>query len=108
MPRTNPQRIQSKAVVKTVPYWPEGAKEQLQDCLETTDWNICVQDNLEDYTFTVLFYIRRCVENVNIQARSFPNQKPWFNRAVQMLLKERNKASKSGNAALYTPPSEQI
>lgn len=44
---------------------PEGAKEELQDCLETTDWNICVQDNLEDYTFTVLFYIRRCVENVN-------------------------------------------
>lgn len=67
----------TQPTVKTVKNCPDGASLQLQDCFQHTDWSLFAPD-IEDYTSSVLFYIRSGVETVTINKRIcvFPNRKP--------------------------------
>ncbi|XP_062851034.1 uncharacterized protein LOC134314382 [Trichomycterus rosablanca] len=97
---------------KTICVWPEGAVSRLQDCFETTDWQIFREAatsesnvDLEEYTTSVMDYIRTCMENVTtsktITIRQ--NQKPWINGEVRSLLRTRDAAFRDGDeAALKT------
>ena len=53
--------------------WTEEADSMLQDCLENTEWNMfkdsSTQDssiNIEEYTLSVIGFIRKCVDDVPI------------------------------------------
>ncbi|KAK3515915.1 hypothetical protein QTP86_020657 [Hemibagrus guttatus] len=52
------------------------------------------RENLEVFTDSVLCYIKNCIDTVTVdkRIRVYPNQKPWMNREVQQLLRERNTA----------------
>uniref|UniRef100_A0A669B6K4 Reverse transcriptase domain-containing protein n=1 Tax=Oreochromis niloticus TaxID=8128 RepID=A0A669B6K4_ORENI len=102
-PTYTPLLRKTKPQTKTIKTWPEGALSQLQDCFSTTVWDLFSSHNLQEYTDTVLSYIRNCVDNVTVnkRVRVFPNQKPWMNSEVQSLLKSRNTAFKSGDRAAY-------
>ena len=95
---------QTKPQLKTIKTWPEEALSQLQDCFHHTTWDIFSSHNLQEYTDTVLSYIKNCIDNVTFdkRVRVFPNQKPWMNSKVQSLIKKRNAAFKSGDRALYS------
>lgn len=56
------------------------------------------------FTDSVLCYIKNCIETVTVDKciRIYPNQKPWMNKKVRQLLKERNNAFKSGDTAIYS------
>ncbi|KAM4612748.1 LOW QUALITY PROTEIN: contactin-4 [Polymixia lowei] len=96
----------TKPVRKQVRVWPEGSSEALQDCFNTTDWDVFKQaathDNttdLQEYTETVTAYITKCVDDVTdtktITVRA--NQKPWLTGEVYRLLKVRNTAFRAGD-----------
>lgn len=103
-PAYTPLRRKAQPTTRTVKTWPEGASSQLQDCFERTNWDIFGNQDLEEYTSTVLFYIQNCVDNVTVDKliRVYPNQKPWMTKEVQTLLKDRNTAFRSGDRALYS------
>ncbi len=53
--------------------WPEGSSEALQDCFNTTDWNIFKQaatynntTDLQEYSETVTAYITKCIVDVTV------------------------------------------
>ena len=81
--------------IKTIKICPEGALSQLQDCFGHTVWDIFEQQDLEEYTGTVLSYINHCTDTVTAakRIRVYPNQKPWMTSKVKTLLQERNSAS---------------
>lgn len=79
---------QEKTVSKTVHKWSEDAISTLQDCFESTDWQMfqdAAGDNIQEYTDSVICYINKCTEDVvpSINVKSFPNQKPWVNGEVR-------------------------
>lgn len=94
----------TKPCTKIIKTWPEGALTQLQDCFANTCWDLFYQEDLENFTETVLFYIKCCMDNVTVDKyiRIFPNQKPWMTSKVHCLLKKRNIAFRSGNEAQYS------
>jgi len=68
--------------------WHEGASQQLQDCFETTNWNVFEHQDLEQYTSAVLDYIDFCIDITtgDRHIRVYPNRKPWMTKEVQCLL----------------------
>lgn len=56
------------------------------------------------FTSAVLGYIQHCVDTVTVDKRIqvFPNQKPWMNKEVGQLLRERNSAFRSGDRERYS------
>ncbi|KAJ8402846.1 hypothetical protein AAFF_G00361600 [Aldrovandia affinis] len=60
--------------------------------------------DLEVFVFCVLCYIMFCIGMVTVdkRIRVYPNQKPWMNREVQQLVKERNSAFRAGDKAHYS------
>lgn len=90
--------------VKCIRTWPEDASSQLQDCFEGTQWDLFSHEDVNVYTFTVLSYVQYCVDNVTVnkQVRCYLNNKPWMNRDVKLLLRERDIAFRSGNKDLYS------
>lgn len=99
-----------KPTVRHIQVWPEGASEQLRDCFSNTEWALFEDNNINTYTSTVLFYIKCCVENVTntTRIRVFPNNKPWMTRDVQLLLKERNLAFRTGDKELYSASRSKL
>ena len=63
-----------------------------------------LNQDVNEYAFAVLCYIRTCVENIttNTRIRIPPNRKPWMTWEVEALLRERNTAFKSGDRAQYS------
>ncbi len=55
------------------------------------------------FTDSVLCCIKNCIDIVTVDKciQVYPNQKPWMNRDVRWLLKERNTALRCGDRALY-------
>ncbi len=73
-----------KATQKTITVWPSETVPMIQDCFETTDWQVFRQAatvggtvDLEEYKASVQGYITKCVEDITttrtITIR--PNQK---------------------------------
>lgn len=67
MPAYTPLRKSAPTTTRTVKTWPEGASEQLQDCFESTIWDVFEHQDLEQYTTAVLGYIKYCMNNVTEQ-----------------------------------------
>ncbi|XP_072372170.1 uncharacterized protein [Scyliorhinus torazame] len=90
---------------KVVQCWSEETEELLRDCLETVDWSIFKNSapNLNEYATTVTDsiskYVDDCVPKKTV--RTFPNRKPWLNREIDSLLKDRSEAFKSDDPDLY-------
>ena len=103
IPAYAPLRRTAPITIKTVKTWPEDATQQLQDCFDSTNWDVFEHQDLELFTDSVLCYIKHCTDTVTVdkRIRVYPNQKPWMTREVQRLLKERNTAFRSEDRALY-------
>ncbi len=104
IPAYTPIRKRAPIITKIVKTWPEGASQQLQDCFESTDWEVFEHQNLEQYTAAVLGYIKHCTDTVTVDKyiRVYPNTKPWMTKKVLHLLRERDIAFRSGDRALYS------
>ncbi len=94
----------TKPSVFTIRTWPEEAFIQLQDRFEHTHSDLFAQQDIEDYTFTVLSYLQFCIDNVTVekQITSHPNNKQWMTQEVKLCLRDRHTAFRSGNVELYS------
>ncbi|KAI3374566.1 hypothetical protein L3Q82_021132 [Scortum barcoo] len=61
---------------------------------KNTDWNMFTHTDLDQYASSVLDHISTTIDSVTTQKQitMYPNQKPWMNRDVRLLLKARNTA----------------
>ncbi len=96
----------TKPVHKQIQVWPEGSSEALQDCFNTTDWNMFKQaatynntTDLQEYSETVTANITKCIDDVTVTKTITvrANQKPWLTGEVYRLLKARNAAFRAGD-----------
>ncbi|MGL5293141.1 MAG: hypothetical protein ACRC9V_05160 [Aeromonas sp.] len=64
--------------------------------------------DIDSYTSSVLDYINTTIDSVTTQKQItiYPNQKPWMNKEVRLLLKARNTAFRSGDAQAYSTSEE--
>ncbi len=106
MPAYRPLVKVTKPVHKQIHVWPGGSSEALQDCFDTTDWNMFKQaatynntTDLQVYTETVTAYITKCIDDVTVTKTITvrANQKPWLTGEVYRLLKARNAAFRAGD-----------
>ncbi len=106
MPAYRPLVKVIKPIHKQIQVWPEGSSEALQDCFDTTDWNMFKQaatynntTDLQEYTETVTAYITKCIDDVTVTKTITvrANQKPWLTGEVYRLLKARNAAFRAGD-----------
>ncbi|KAM8848941.1 uncharacterized protein ACB058_012437 isoform 1-T1 [Synchiropus picturatus] len=85
--------------------WTSEAKEELQACMETTDWEVfrAATNNLDEYTDTVTSWISYCEECI-VPTRtkvSYANDKPWFTAKLSQIRREKEAARKSGDRSCY-------
>ncbi|KAL0201505.1 hypothetical protein M9458_004692, partial [Cirrhinus mrigala] len=110
-PKYSPLINRVKPSVKTIKVWPVGVDFTLQDRFLHTDWSMFTTQatcgshtNIDSYTSSVLDYINTTIDSVTTQKQItiYPNQKPWMNKEVRLLLKARNTAFRSGDAQAYS------
>jgi len=73
MPTYRPKVKVTRPVQKQVRVWPEGASSALQDCFNTTDWDMFKQAvtynhqiDIQEYSDTVTAYISKYIDDTNI------------------------------------------
>ena len=103
------QRV--KPTVRTIKVWPMGTDSVLQDRFKHTDCNMFATQatinshtDIESHASSVMDYISTTIDGVTTQKQitMYPNQRPWMNRNVRLLLKARNTAFRSGDAQAYS------
>src|SRR4029434_4710065 len=111
LPKYTPLIKRVTPTVRTVKVWPEGADSALQHRFGRTDWSVfATQATLDSHTdinayaSSVLDFINTNINSVTTlkQITTFPNQKPWMNREVRLLLKARDTAFRSGDTQAYS------
>ena len=60
--------------------------------------------DIDSYASSILDFINTNIDSVTTlkQITTFPNQKPWMNKEVCILLKARDTAFRSGDAQAYS------
>ncbi|KAI4903867.1 hypothetical protein NFI96_004566, partial [Prochilodus magdalenae] len=82
------QRLkQAKPALRSVYQWSEEAIFTLQDCFESTNWQMfrdAAGADINENTDSITSYISKCTDDTvpKINVRTFPNQKPWINNEV--------------------------
>ena len=82
--------------MRTCKRWSREAVENLQACLDTTDWDVfrASTNNQDEYTEAVTSYISFC-EDCCVPSHtrvSYNNDKPWFSPKLRQLRKEKEAA----------------
>src|SRR4029434_4962813 len=90
-----------KPVVRTSKQWTSESVEDLQVCLDCTDWDVfrTASNSLDEYTEAVTSYISFC-EDSCLPSRtrvSYNNDKPWFTAKLRKLRLEKEEAFRSGD-----------
>ena len=95
-PSYKPVVCRNKPAVKTVQVWSEEADTSLQDCSESTVWEVFSQGaNLEEYTSNVLDYNEFCTETV-------------LSTKTIKLLRARDTAFRSGDMLAYRTAQQDL
>ncbi|KAI4876772.1 hypothetical protein NFI96_015363, partial [Prochilodus magdalenae] len=111
LPKYTPVIQRVTPATRSVKIWMEGADSFLQQEFKLTDWSEYAARattdshiNINIYTNSVLEHINNCVDRVTLHKTiiTFPNQKPWMNREVRLLLKARDAAFRSGDREAYS------
>ncbi|KAK0148638.1 hypothetical protein N1851_011033 [Merluccius polli] len=109
-PYYTPKARSTRPVVRSVRTWPEDVIPRLQDCFDSTDWDIfrgqeaLTRSSLDEFTVSVLDYINFCGDTVTSskQVRVAPNQKPWMTAKLKALINARDIVYRSGDTEAYS------
>ena len=87
---------------RTVREWTPEVTEALQDCFESTDWDMFCEaygDNCSELTECITDYIHFSVNNTvpTKTIRCFPNNKPWVTKELKVLLNEKKRVFREGD-----------
>ncbi|KAG7494291.1 hypothetical protein JOB18_027592 [Solea senegalensis] len=90
-----------KPVVRTSKKWTSEAVEDLQACLDSTDWDVfrTATNSLDEYTEAVTSYISFCEDCCvpSCTRVSYNNDKPWFSAKLRRLRLDKEEAFRSGD-----------
>ena len=86
----------------TVQTWTTTAKESLQDCFDTTDWDIFINsaDDVTELTDTTCSYIDFCIQQT-IPTKTitlYSNNKPWVTKELKHVINKKKLAFKNNNS----------
>ena len=99
-----------KPVVRTSKQWTSEAVEDLQACLDCTDWEVLrtASNSLDKYTEAVTSYISFCEDScVPSRTRvSYNNDKPWFTVKLKKLRLEKDEAFRRDAKRVYSKKLE--
>ncbi|TKS65503.1 RNA-directed DNA polymerase from mobile element jockey [Collichthys lucidus] len=110
-PKYSPLINRVRPSVRTIKVWPAETDSVLQDRFQHTDWSTFASQatcgshlDIDNYASSVMDYITTIIDDVTTekQITTYPNQKPWMNKEVRLLLKARNAAFRSGDAQAYS------
>lgn len=73
----------TKASLKQVRVWKEGAMTALQGCFDCTAWSVFRETATKDEV--VSGYIQKCMEDVCV-IKTITNQKPWMTTEARTLV----------------------
>ena len=94
-----------KPVLRTSKQWTSEAVEDLQACLDCTDWEVfrTATNSLDEYTEAVTSYISFCEDScVPSHTRvCYNNDKPWFTAKIKKLRLEKEEAFRRGDRDRY-------
>ena len=80
----------SKPTTKTVNLWTEETTQVLQECLDTTDWDMFKEKtrDIHELTDKISCYLHCCEKNVitSKEIKCYPNNKPWVSMEPKELL----------------------
>ena len=106
IPKNRPILKCGKITKKTVTIWTEEATQQLQGCLDCTDWDIFIRSskNIDELCTTVTEYVKFCEDLFIVRKRvlSYPNTKPWVNKEIRSFLKDKQEAFKDKERENFT------
>ncbi|KAM9812661.1 uncharacterized protein ACBT44_011751 isoform 1-T1 [Syngnathus typhle] len=105
LPLYQPLVHRQPAVTHTRQIWSEESLETLQDCFETTMWDVFCEDygdDIDGLTSCVTDYINFCVDSTipTKTVRVFANSKPWITPEIKDLLRDKRRVFKSGDRDL--------
>ncbi|KAG7459167.1 hypothetical protein JOB18_037064, partial [Solea senegalensis] len=90
-----------KPVVRTSKKWTSEAVQDLQACLDSTDWDVfrTATNSLDEYTEAVTSYISFCEDCCvpSCTRVSYNNDKPWFTAKLRRLRLDKEEAFRSGD-----------
>lgn len=101
-PKYVPLVKRQPVLTRTLRMWTQEAAEALQDCFETTDWDVLCEplgEDINNMTDCITEYIRFC-EHTTMPTRAihcFPNNKPRITRDLKALLNKKKRAFRSGD-----------
>lgn len=94
-PLTRPRLKQEKPASRVIYKWDNEAEEVLQDCFETSDWQIyedAANGNINEHTDS-LDILENTLGSDNIITKTpvckYPNQKLWVNKDIHAKFKVR-------------------
>ena len=95
----------SKPAVRISKKWTSEAVEDLQACLDCTDWDVfrTATNNLDEYTEAVTAYISFCEDSCipSCTRVSYNNDKPWFTAKLRRLRSQKEDAFRSGDRVMF-------
>ncbi|KAI5613979.1 gastrula zinc finger protein XlCGF28.1-like [Silurus asotus] len=97
------QRLKQEAPVQSkVARWTDQSVAALQDALDDADWDMYRRssDDVNVFTEAVVGFIKKLTDDT-VQKntfRTFPNQKPWFDKTIRDALRSRSTAYNTGLA----------
>ncbi|KAG7506751.1 RNA-directed DNA polymerase from transposon BS [Solea senegalensis] len=96
-----PAYRQKLKLVRTSKKWTSEAVEDLQACLDSTDWDVfrTATNSLDEYTEAVTSYISFCEDCCvpSCTRVSYNNDKPWFSAKLRRLRLDKEEAFRSGD-----------
>ncbi|KAI4896395.1 hypothetical protein NFI96_003160 [Prochilodus magdalenae] len=102
LPLYKPLVHREPAITRTVKKWTAETEEALKDCFNTTLWEeLCdlYGEDIDGLTHCRIDYVNSCVENTvpTKTVRCFSNNKLWINPDIKALLKDTQRAFRSGD-----------
>ena len=92
-------------MARTSKQWTSEAVEELQACLDCTDWDIfrTATNSLDEFTEAVTSYISFCEDScVPSRTRmSYNNNKSWFTAKFRQLRSQKEEAYRSGDRGRF-------
>ena len=101
LPRYRPRVKREPPTTRVVQQWTADACDSLIGCMEITAWSVFTEQETDINTIvdTVSSYVSWCVECIIPvkEVKVFANNKPWVNKDVKSVLKEKKKCFKDNN-----------
>ena len=101
LPTYKPKIQTNPVVTRTVKVWSTESTQQLQACLECTDWHVFLDssDSIDSATDVISDYITFCKDMLIPEktVKIYPNNKPWVTKALKNTLNEKKIAFQTGD-----------